>query len=503
MPLLAKTNRNIFYRARLDGLRATECLAFIDALYAHFKGTPPSSVSLSIGFPTMSFTGTLPEAREALSKLESAELLNDATLELPEPPGCSFGPLTLSVSVLQGFVSLTFGSSVAENIDAVIHLAKQAFPPQFGSADAEQQRLREVRMAAERIMDDAVTVRGAAAEAESRSEIIAAMLSDLASRAAAAAGQQAQVAEYRDAVAANASMIASLLEQTQAANQDIAEKQVLFTAAVNSAAALQARIEAAEEKARTTVADVQDRSSAAIVDLTARTSATLHQMTEDNVTLTSRTRSEVEATLAEVRTRATAQVDDNSARTKELLATNTALEEEVRTLLQGATAGQLHLAFKQRQKELEATQDRWLYGLVATTLLVVGSGIWLVHDLAAVQGSDLALMAVKASVVLPLAVLDVFIATQYTHRRSLIEEYAFKASICASLIPFKDLVHAQAAAEPTQQFVLDAVNRIYTNPSDAIARTGPATKQVSRAMKTLQDMGIVELLKNAANTAKP
>lgn len=502
MPLTAKSNRNIYYRARLDGLRVRECIAFIDALYGRLGGPAPSPVSLNFDLPDQTFLGTLEEARGVFAE-GVQELFNHATLELPSPEGPSFGLTTVSISVFQGWVSVTFAPTASESADLVIHLAKQAFPPEFGSADAEQQRLREVRMSAEQLVRDAETLHGATVEASSRGEAMASMLTDLESRTSAAAGQQAQVAEYRDAVAANSTAIAELLAQAQAANQDIAEKQVLFTAAVNSAAALQARIEAAEEKARTTVADVQDRSSAAVVDLTARTTAALNQMTEESVSLTSRTRGEVEAMLAEVRTRATAQADENSAHTKELLATNVELQAEVRTLLQGANAGQLHFAFMKRKHELEATQWRWLLGVIVNTILVVGAGIWLVHDLAAVKGSDLALIAVKVSIILPLAVLDVFLATQYTNRRTLIEEYSFKASMCSSLIHFKDLVQSLTAEEATLQFVLDAVNRIYTNPSDAIARTGPATKQVSRAMKTLQDMGIVDLLKNAANTAKP
>ena len=502
MPVTIKNQRNIHYRARLDGLTAQECLALIDQIAATFE-LPVLSSAISFDLPSKTFQGTLDEAREAFPSGGVSELINSANLGFAGQRESRDFAITVAASPIAALVSITVGPLEPGELDALIALVKQALPPIFADADAEQQRLREVRIACEELVADAAAAKSAAVACKEHTQTVVRLGAEIEAANVAVAAQLERATSTVEGIVEHSAAITKIHLESDEIKQEIADKKLALTAMVNNAADFQRRIEESEQKARTTVEDVQARATVTLSEIQTKSWTTIAELGTGNAALVSRLQGTNDTALAEMRDVMTRDLKEYSNRTGTIVKQNQVLQSEVKTLLQGATAGGLHLAFKERQQELERTQDWWLAGLVVNTVCVVGAAMWLINDLASVEGSELGLMAIKVTVVLPLAILDVFIASQYTHRRALIEEYAFKASICASLMPFKDLVSGQAAEASTQRFVLDAVERIYANPSDAISRAGPATRQIKRAMKTLQDTGVLDLAKSVAEKAKP
>lgn len=503
MPATPKNQLNIYYRARLDGLRASECVLLADRLAEVVKIANPSGMTINFDLPNSAFQGPLEEARTAYPAEGEPALVNSATLTIAGQSETGPKSIIVSPSLVHGLVSLTLGPIDPAEVDPVIHLCKQALPPMFPDSDTEQQNLRAVRMACEEMAAQADAVRQSLGIVEQQASAVARLATEVEQARGTIGVQAAETAALLDSATQKEAALSALLEKAKAAHQDIEDKQIRFTGVVNNAEDFQRRIEAAEQRARTTVEEVQTKTAATLQELQSKSATTISELQSENAGLVSRLQAANDASVTEMRGQIAGQLKEHGERTAAIVTQNEALQADVKTLLQGATAGQLHLSFKERQKELERTQSWWLIGLIVNTLVVVGAGMWLIHDLASIQGTELGLIAVKVTVILPLAILDVFIATQYTHRRALVEEYAFKASICASLMPFRDLVSGQAAEASTQRFVLEAVDRIYANPSDAITRAGPAQKQISRAMKTLQEAGVLELAKGIAEKAKP
>lgn len=504
MPLTQKNQQDIRYRARLDGLRVQEFLALADQIRQLLDLSAEQSIGVTFDLPSSKFDGTLEEARTVFQAGKDEELVSNAAFHINGQADTRKKIVKVESSAFYGNVSLTFGLTIEPaEMDEVIQLTKQALPPMFPDSDAEQQRLRSVRVACEEMAANAASVKEACTVVTQQANVVSQLAAEVdEARGAIGANAKEATVLLETATQRHASLV-ELLDRAKVINQDIEDKQVRFTGIVNNAEDFQRRIEAAEQKARTVVEEVQTKTAASLQELHTKSGTTIADLQTENGALTTRLQSANEASVTEMQAEIARQLKGHGERTDAIVTRNEGLQADVKTLLQGATAGQLHLAFKERQKELESTQGRWLTGLVVNTVMIVVGGMWLINDLAQVQGTELGLIAVKVTVILPLVILDFFVGSQYTHRGALIEEYAFKASICASLMPFKDLVLGQAGQDSTQRFVLDAVERIYTNPSDAITRAGPATKQVRSAMKILQDTGVLDLAKAAVDKAKP
>jgi hypothetical protein len=105
------------------------------------------------------------------------------------------------------------------------------------------------------------------------------------------------------------------------------------------------------------------------------------------------------------------------------------------------------------------------------------------HDLAAqldIIYSEKAFDAVfymKLSFSLPMVFAIVFCTVQYSRERRLEEEYAFKANISISLVPYQELVdklvdRSQAGErEKYTAFIIDSVTKVFTSPTDKIFDT--------------------------------
>ena len=492
MPVQPKNQLDIYYRARMDGLTPSECVALAHHVRESLGIAEPSVMEIDFDFPSSTFHGSLDEASAIFPVGGDAELVNCATLNIGGQADSGPRSITVSAAPRDALVGITFSQFHALEVDPIIALIKRALPPMFPDADSEQQRVREVRVACEEIASHAASVNATLERVTEQATNVAQILAAAESDRGIVSALSAESTSLLAATTQSAAAVAAIHEEVKTANQDIADKQVKVTAVVNNATDFQQRIEASEQKARTTVDEVQSRSAAALAELQAKATTTVADA-----------QAGANAAIEALRASSSQSVSEHTVRTDAIVAKNEELQRTVEVLLQGANAGELFKAFQARKAELEATQGKWLWALAGVTAAVVVGGGALVYALASTTTGDLGLIAIKVTVLLPLVVLDVFIANQYNNRRALIEECAFKAALSLSLIPYKDLVRDQTAEPAALQFVLASVEKIYANPSDAIARPGAAAKELKRAVKLVQESGVVDVVKVAADRAKP
>src|SRR5438445_13830554 len=80
----------------------------------------------------------------------------------------------------------------------------------------------------------------------------------------------------------------------------------------------------------------------------------------------------------------------------------------------------------------------------------------------------------KLSMAIPLIYAITFCNLQYSRERRLEEEYAFKANISISLVPYKDLVEKlvnksnPAEIEKFATFIIESVSKVFTSPTSKI-----------------------------------
>lgn len=156
-------------------------------------------------------------------------------------------------------------------------------------------------------------------------------------------------------------------------------------------------------------------------------------------------------------------IGESNAKTTLIVDTNTNLQEQIKTLLQGATAGKLYEAFQIRKGHLEQDLNVWLLGIISTALGAVGLAIlYLKMGDFAWDGR----LVFKVLTALPFIGLEYFFVSEYTKRKELIEQYAFKAAISLSFIAYREMMDTESKRgdEKSLEFIIETVRKIYEPP---------------------------------------
>ena len=163
-------------------------------------------------------------------------------------------------------------------------------------------------------------------------------------------------------------------------------------------------------------------------------------------------------------------VDTNKKATDELVTKLQKLEDQIKVQIQKATGFSLFHSFQTRQLELAHSKKFWVWALTGLVAASLGVSIFVIKT---TTNFDVAFY-VKLSMSLPLIYAIAFCTIQYGRERKLEEEYAFKSNISISLVPYKELieklVNDQQAGEREKftAFIIDAINKVYTSPTDRI-----------------------------------
>lgn len=156
------------------------------------------------------------------------------------------------------------------------------------------------------------------------------------------------------------------------------------------------------------------------------------------------------------------KIAEYSAKTDEIIQQNTAYQEEIKELLTKAVSGGLFKVFNQRQLFLYKGTRFWKWAVIVSSILVAGGILFVAW---AFETKPDIIFFVRLAIMIPLAFLMFFSATQYKKERIAEEEYAFKSAISLSLEPYRDLlVRMRKEDQLEADFVKKLMEDVFDNP---------------------------------------
>ncbi|MBU2444941.1 MAG: hypothetical protein KJ666_05135 [Bacteroidetes bacterium] len=201
-------------------------------------------------------------------------------------------------------------------------------------------------------------------------------------------------------------------------------------------------------------------------------------------------------------------VEANKKATGDLITNLQSLEDQIKVTIQKATGFGLFGSFQTRQLALAKSKRYWAGALV---FLVLAS-LAITYFVISMHTEFNVAFYLKLSLSLPLIYAIAFCTVQYGRERKFEEEYAFKSNISLSLVPYKDLVekivNEQQAGEREKYtaFIIDAITKVYTSPTDKIFDTDHKAKgsgvdplkQLEKALKAVVEpiKPLIDVLKH-------
>ncbi len=183
----------------------------------------------------------------------------------------------------------------------------------------------------------------------------------------------------------------------------------------------------------------------------------------------------------------------NNDKTIELIAKLEGLEGQIKDAIERATGYSLFNSFSIRQGQLAATKNQWRWILLSLVILSVAATLLVGFT------TDVFNIAfyIKLAISIPLGYSIGFCTLQYSRERKLEEEYAFKANISISLVPYKDLVEKMINPNSAEErvkytsFLIDAIKEVYSPPKSGTSDGGSEAfadpeKVLKRLSKTLE-----------------
>ena len=201
------------------------------------------------------------------------------------------------------------------------------------------------------------------------------------------------------------------------------------------------------------------------------------------------------ANITETKKEAQNAIKENDDETERIQVTLKNLEDQIKIQIEKATGFSLFHSFQTRQLELSKSKRSWVYALGALVLASWGISIYVISS---TTNFDVAFFG-KLSMTIPLIYAIFFCTVQYSRERKLEEEYAFKSNISISLVPYQELVEKLVNSEQAGErekytaFIIDAITKVYTSPTDKIFEghehskqgTTDPMKQLEKAIKAI------------------
>lgn len=155
-------------------------------------------------------------------------------------------------------------------------------------------------------------------------------------------------------------------------------------------------------------------------------------------------------------------IDTFHKNTSDIITENHDLQVQIKELLAKAVSGGLFKVFNQRQEFLSRGTRFWKWAVVASSVLVALSILVVAYIC---EAKPDIIFFVRLAIMIPLAFLMFFTATQYKKERMAEEEYAFKSAISLSLEPYRDLLVRMRKEDQTEaDFVKKLMDEVFDNP---------------------------------------
>lgn len=257
-------------------------------------------------------------------------------------------------------------------------------------------------------------------------------------------------------------------------HEKITNQKNEITGVVDSAEEFQEDLNTAESQIKTTLQQVEKEAE------------TVSEMHEDVLTKKKEIESyesRLEDNLSAVEERAN-RMDDQQEELDEV-------EDRIDTLLNGAIAASLDKNFTARKKELETSATRWArltFGAIIA--LIVGASV-IFENITQAGGFGAGTIS-RVTLLIPLLVGVWFTSKNYSRKRRLMEEYAFKSTMAQTLEPSRKVLESQQSLDETDaqlaEFMLVSMGQMFTNPSDIVEHGSTTTDDDATNIETVMDL---------------
>lgn len=173
--------------------------------------------------------------------------------------------------------------------------------------------------------------------------------------------------------------------------------------------------------------------------------------------------------------------------------------EEVRKMMHFIKDGTLTHSFNDRKKSIQKAVDTWQWLSIISALLM-GGWIFIVFKYLNVSIAEGSVIANSAAIVFanlfiniaktsPMIVLFWFVLAQYKKERNLLEEYAFREAVAATLTSYLDQLDGETDKNKCT-LLMNTVEKLYTKPTisqDEIISISLKSKDVADTVKHIKE----------------
>lgn len=155
------------------------------------------------------------------------------------------------------------------------------------------------------------------------------------------------------------------------------------------------------------------------------------------------------------------------------------LRQDTSNLVKERTGEALGDVFAQRKLELETSMKRWMLASGLAILLLTGTAVAIYLDITSGTQQSTVLLS-KVVLIIPISVGVWFAVSNYSRQRKLMQQYEFKSNIAVSLRGFREVLQdssSDAGEELVAEFVLESMDKIYSDPQSNINSTEEQSQQ--------------------------
>ncbi|WP_157884871.1 hypothetical protein [Halorubrum aethiopicum] len=264
-------------------------------------------------------------------------------------------------------------------------------------------------------------------------------------------------------------------EKINSIHDDISEQQDEIDRIVSSAKESQGSLEEIENKASNTSQDIKKEADT-INDRYEKVLKKTEQMNDYEDRLDSNL----------------SEIEDRSEQLSQQKSSLDDIEDRIDTLLSGAIAASLDRNFTERKEELENSATRWARLTFGAIIALIAGAIVIFWSL--LESTSLGIGTVsRVTLLIPLLVGVWFTSKNYSRKRRLMEEYAFKSTMAQTLEPSRKVLESQQSLDETDaqlaEFMLVSMGQMFTNPSDIVENGSTTTNDEDATnIETVMDL---------------
>lgn len=151
------------------------------------------------------------------------------------------------------------------------------------------------------------------------------------------------------------------------------------------------------------------------------------------------------------------------------------LREDTSQLVKERVGEALGEEFEKQSEKLEQSMTFWMRTSWVTIVILLATSALIYIDITTGGQSNVTVLS-KIALLIPISVAVWFSVSNYSRQRKMMQEYEFKSNIAASLRPFKEMVDDNSEDELVAEFIVETVNKVYSDPLQNIGEANGETQ---------------------------